>query len=153
MSDPIVYQSASARFALPFLFAGQAQKEFFVNEALARLDLLLHPAVEGERTAPPDTPGEGQCWLITEPAEGDWHGHAGMIAGYVGGDWTFLAPSPGMRLWDRSTGQALCRMEDQWRRADEPAAPVGGAIVDSEARAAIVNLIASLGHAGIFSRD
>jgi len=151
MNDPIVYQSASARFGLPFLFAGQAQKELFVNEALARLDLLLHPAVEGELDAPPAAPNEGQCWLVGDGASGVWSGHDGDIAGYGAGGWLFVAPSAGMRIWDRALAQVVLHHEGDWRRVDPPAQPDGGATIDSEARTAIVNLIASLRLAGIFS--
>ncbi len=135
------------------MLAGQAQKEFYVNEALARLDILLHPAVEGERSSPPDPPVEGQCWLIVEPATGDWHGQADKIAGYAGGGWVFLAPAEGMRLWDKAAEQRLTRVDGQWRRIVPPAVPDGGTTIDSEARAAVINLIASLRDAGIFSRD
>ncbi len=62
MSDPIVFETATAKFELPLLFAGQAQKEFFVNEALSRADLLLHCAIEGETAAPPPAPQAGQVW-------------------------------------------------------------------------------------------
>jgi hypothetical protein len=37
----------SARCGLPFLAPGQAQKEWFHNEALQRIDMLLCPVVEG----------------------------------------------------------------------------------------------------------
>ena len=40
MSDPIRLDGATARFDLPLLFAGQAQKEVFVNQALAVIELL-----------------------------------------------------------------------------------------------------------------
>lgn len=34
---------ATARFAFPLIAPGQAQKELFHNEALARVDALLQP--------------------------------------------------------------------------------------------------------------
>ena len=53
------------RFALPFILPGQAQKELFHNEALVRIDLALHPAVEGApAAAPPADPEEGRCWVV-----------------------------------------------------------------------------------------
>ena len=52
---------ATPRWALPQLFAGQAQKEVFHNEALARIDMLLHGHAESadEDTTPLST-DEGQ---------------------------------------------------------------------------------------------
>ena len=71
MSDPITFASASPRLGLPLLFAGQSQKEFFVNEAHALVDALLHAAVEGEADAPPSAAEEGECWLVGDAPSAD----------------------------------------------------------------------------------
>ena len=56
---------ASARLGLPFLAAGQAQKEVTHNEALALIDAGLSPAAETIGvTAPPSAPALGQCWIV-----------------------------------------------------------------------------------------
>ena len=64
MSLPVDFDTATARHGFPMLVAGQAQKEFFVNEALARIDALLHPAFETVASTPPALPAAGECWLV-----------------------------------------------------------------------------------------
>src|SRR5690348_3365096 len=135
MSDPITFASASPRHGLPLLFSGQSQKEFFVNEAHALVDALLHAAVEGEDDAPPSTPAEGECWLVGESPSGAWAGHAGALASYQAGGWIFAAPRDGLRVLDRASGQEI-RYRDGWQRPATPPEPVGGTTVDAEARAA-----------------
>jgi hypothetical protein len=149
MSDPLLFDSASPRFGLPYLFAGQSQKEVFVNEAHALADALLHCAIEGEATAPPDSPAEGANCLVSSPAAGDWQGQEGKIACRQGGDWLYVEPRDGMRLLDRSSGQEI-RYFASWQVAAVPADPEGGGVVDAEARAAIQALVAALRIAGVF---
>lgn len=147
MTEPVVFESQSPRHALPFLVAGQAQKEFFVNEAFARIDMLLHPAIEGEATEPPPSPEPGECWLIAGPAIGAWVGREASLAGWDGTQWTYCEPTEGMLLFDRSIGARIV-FRDGWQRISRPSAPDGGALVDSEARvalAALVDLLATLG--------
>lgn len=148
MSEPLVFVSHSSRYSLPLLFAGQAQKEFTVNEALCRADSLLHPAVEGEENAPPAEPVEGQCWLIGAAPTGAWAGKAGQLACFQVGSWLYTAPRDGMQILDRATEQRISFM-GTWKRPNAPSAPTGGTTVDAEARTAINDLIAGLVEAGI----
>lgn len=147
MTDLLAFPSTTPRHALPMLFAGQAQKEATVNRACALADILLHPAVEGETATPPETPIDGQCWLVGAPASGMFEGREGCIAGFQAGTWIFAAPTEGMRVFDRSTGQLLPYIGG-WRREAPPSSPAGGSVVDTEARAAIDALISFLRRTG-----
>lgn len=130
--------------------AGQAQKEIFVNEALALADALLHCAIEGELASPPAEPAEGATWLVAPNPTGDWTGQAGKLACRQGGNWLFVAPRDGMRLLNRATGQDM-RFAAGWHAPARPADPAGGTTVDSEARQAILALLAALETTGIFA--
>ena len=148
MSQPLDYPSKTARFALPLLFSGQAQKEFTVNEAISRIAALLHASVEAERAEPPTVPPDGQCWLVAPAATGAWEGRDGSIATYAAGDWLFVEPLPGLRCHDLSTGATLL-FDDGWRRVGAPALPIGGSVRDEEARTSIAELLSALGELGI----
>jgi len=148
MPDPISFAAASPRLGLPYLFAAQTQKEFFVNEALARVDSLLHGAIEGSAETPPAMPAEGECWLVGSTPTDAWLGHAGELACHQSGNWLFVSPRDGLRVLDRESGQ-LVLYRNGWQRPAAPASPSGGATVDAEARAAIDALLALLREAGV----
>ncbi len=152
MTDPISFISTSPRHRLPLLFAGQAHKEFTVNEAHALTDALLHLAIEGEATAPPVAPGEGDCWLVHAPATGAWQGQEGTIACRQAGAWLFVTPCDGMRALNRATVQDW-RYAGGWHMAAPIALPAGGATVDAEARAAIGAILEALKAAAILAPD
>jgi hypothetical protein len=158
----------SARFALPFILPGQAQKEMFHNEALAAVDGLLHPAVEGASAAPPVDPEDGACWIVAAGATGAWNDQDGQIALATGGDWRFLVPVAGMSIWDKSAGFARRWTGSGWSDGKVAAAgltvdgeqvvgprlsalgiPSGGSVVDVEARAAVAALIVTLKSHGL----
>jgi hypothetical protein len=149
MTDPISFTSTTPRFALPLLFSGQSQKEFYVNEAHSLTDALLHPACEGEAAAAPATPVEGEAWLVAGGATGEWSGADGKLALRQSGNWLFASPSEGMRLFDKSTAQVML-YHGGWQRPAAPAAPSGGAVIDAEARTAIAELVTALTAAGVF---
>jgi hypothetical protein len=152
MTDPISFTSTTPRYSIPLLFSGQSQKEFYVNEAHALTDALLHAACEGEAVDPPATPAEGEAWLVGSGATGAWAGEDGKLASYQAGNWLFAAPNDGMHLYDRSTSQTLL-FRGGWQRPPTPTAPSGGTTVDAEARAAIADIVSALQQAGIFASD
>ncbi|MEA3039037.1 MAG: hypothetical protein QOE79_1550 [Sphingomonadales bacterium] len=155
---------ATARFALPFLIPGQAQKELFHNEALAVLDSALQAAVEGPpQVSPPTSPVEGQCWIVAAAASGAWSGKDGCLAAWTSGGWRFVPPPPGMSVWNKADALTLRYDGTAWsagevvgsslrvggvqvvgERLPAIASPSGGTIIDEEARAAVSAVIASL---------
>ena len=161
--------SASARFHLPFILPGQAQKEMFHNEALTLADALLHPAVEGAAVAaPPVSAEEGQAWLVAGGAGGAWAGRQDSLAVWSGGGWRFAAPVPGMTVWDKAAGYWRHWTGSAWSAGELPAAqilvggvqvvgarqpavpsPSGGTIIDAEARSAVAAVIVALKSHGL----
>lgn len=148
MTTALVFTGRSPRTGLPFLFTAQAQKEASVNEALARIDALLAPGVEGEAASPPPEPTDGECWIIAPNPQETWAGHAGELAIHTAGAWHFVTPIEGMEVFDTSSG-AVRRWLGAWHTLSLPMAPSGGATIDAEARAAISALISALRDAGL----
>jgi len=153
----------TARFALPLLVPGQAQREMYHNEALALLDLLTQTAVEAAGIeTPPANPEPGQCWIVGASPSGDWLGRADAVAGWTEGGWRFVAPREGMRLWNVAAREFALFRDGSWRggevhgrlfvggqqvvgpRAAAVTEPVGGTVVDGAARAAISAVLAAL---------
>lgn len=159
----------TARFALPLLVAGQAQKEIFHNEALAAIDGALHPCPEGAPlAAPPSTPAAGQCWIVAAEAEGDWAGKTDCLAVWTSGGWRFIAPVAGMLAWNKSASVWMRWTGASWSAGTLPAtalviggqqvvgprlpevpSPSGGTVIDVEARAAVDGVIATLKSHGL----
>lgn len=140
-------ETATARHALPNLFVGQSQKEITHNEALARIDALLHPVIEAELATPP-TPSvaadDGKCWLIASSATGLWSGKERQIARWSAGSWRFLRPVEGTALCDKNSGKRRFYIDGLWTAPAAIADPAGGAVIDVEARAALVAILQHL---------
>jgi len=147
----------SSRYRLPFLVSGQGQKDVTHNEAILIIDALLHPLILSRTlTEPVADPSTGDCWLIPEGASGVWLGKAGQLAVWTVGGWRFLQPAEGYSAWVKSERRRIRRLEEGWR--DEPAfeaaqvpilAPVGGPVVDSEARATLSEILVQLSDVGL----
>lgn len=162
---------ATARFALPFLASGQAQREVFHNEALARIDALLLPVTESVLLdTPPASPAPGQCWVVGPAPTGDWAGQALALAAWTEDGWRLVAPRAGMHVW--SLADAVTAMFDgaAWALGalharqllvggvpvvgtQQPAIvdPIGGAAPDAPARAAISAILVALRTHGLIA--
>lgn len=150
MSDPITLASSTPALGLPLLFAGQAQKEFFVNEALCLLDALHARAVTASQSAPPVSAADGACYRVTATATGAWSGQEDCLAVLVGGAWHFVAPAEGMVVFDRAAA-GLVIFRSQWQPAAVVAAPADGTVIDVQARSALTALIAALQTMGVLA--
>lgn len=152
MPDPVTFSNTTSAIGLPLLVPGQAQKEFFVNQAMCLIDALFMRIVKASQPAPPASPDDGECFRITAPATGVWSGRTDRLAVRIGGDWHYIEPSEGMQLFDQTTGQALV-FRSQWLSAITPALPEGGLVIDVEAREAISGLLQVMQTAGILRAD
>ncbi|MFL6725358.1 MAG: DUF2793 domain-containing protein [Sphingomicrobium sp.] len=161
--------SATPRLALPFLSAGQAQKEFFHNEALQTLDVLVAGAVEeGPRGTPPSSPVVGVSYLLDESPTGIWVGKPQTVAAYTSGGWRFVSPVEGMSVYVKSTGMWANYRLGTWElgtvrgsslvlggqqvvgsRAAAIAPASGGTTMDTQARAAIDEILSALRQHGL----
>ena len=150
MSDPIAFPATTPALGLPLLIAGQAQKEFFVNEAFCLLDALNARAVAASQPSPPAVAAEGSCYRVTAPATGAWTGRENTLAVQIGGAWRFIAPAEGMVIFDRATDR-LTIFRTQWHPAALVPLPAGGTVIDSEARTAITALITALQTVGVLA--
>ena len=121
-----------------------------LNEALSLLDALYPRVVKASQPAPPASPAESDCFRVTAGASGALAGRADSIAVLIAGDWHFIAPVQGMALFDAASDHLLV-FRSGWKQATGPAAPVGGSVIDIEARAALAGVMAALRNLGILA--
>lgn len=161
----------TARYALPLLSAGQAQKEEFHNEALQRLDACVAPCVAGAGTAtPPGSPVVGDCFIVGAGATGVWAGKSGSLALYGDGGWRFIAAREGLRVWVAGSGVDALYRGGAWEygtvrgsqlsvggtkvvgaQQAAIADPTGGSVVDVQGRSAVAAMLAALRAHGLIA--
>jgi len=161
----------SARYALPLLQSGQAQKEVTHNTALAAIDALLHLAVASRMlNTPPASPSDPGSWIVAAGATGAWSGRVGQIAVFDGGGWSFVGPRDGCLAYVIDEGIFAVRRAGAWHGDAWPVralsvdgrtmlavpppalvAPSGGSVIDTEARAAVAALTAALRAMGLIA--
>lgn len=161
--------SGTPRLALPFLSAGQAQKEFTHNEALQALDMIVAGAVEeGPRAVPPASPMVGVCYIVDTSPTGAWAGKAQSVAGFTNGGWRFVVPVEGASLYVKASGTWANYRLGAWEigtlrgskvvlggqqvvgsRAAAIASATGGTTIDIQARTAVDQILSALRQHGL----
>lgn len=71
----------SSNLNLPYIMPSQAQKHVTHNEALVLLDAIVQLAVKArDLTAPPESPADGERYLVPSSATGAWASWENAIA-------------------------------------------------------------------------
>lgn len=142
------------RFELPNIMVGQAHKEITHNEALVRIDALLHMSVVATATNPPilNVSDAGKSWIVGAGATGRWMGQDLAVATWSGADWDFFRPAEGMAVWDQGNSVELRYVDGIWQSPSAVPSPQGGAVIDTEARSAITQLLMQLRLSGIIGQ-
>ena len=135
------------------------------------IDALAGACVEQRALGvPPGSPTPGRCYIVASGASGAWAGKTDQIAVATEGGWRFIAPREGLRAVVASEGIDAVYRGSSWIYGDlrglfvtvggnqvvggRGAAipdPAGGTTVDSQARATLASLLATLRAHGLIA--
>lgn len=142
------------RLSLPLLAAGQAQKHVTHNDALMRLDGLIHLTVDSRtQTAPPASPTDLSAYIVPAAGTGAFAGRTDQVALFEDGGWTFLVPRAGWQAWVIDEAEHNLWTGTEWRR-DSPLSSLGAerwgvnATADTANRLAVSSDACLFNHAG-----
>ena len=109
--------SDTSRLGLPRIDAAQSQKHVTHNEALDRLDVLLHLSVGARNlVTPPANPSEGWQGLVGTAPTGAFAGHALQVASWNDSEWEFYMPRKGWRAYVESDAALFVFDGTDWVR-------------------------------------
>jgi hypothetical protein len=123
------------------------------NEALQRLDAVVQLTILAGRQGPPETPVEGDCYLVAADPEGAWLDRQGLICVWQDGAWAYLSPNPGWRAFFLDTRQLRAFDGTNWNvislDADGALPMIGiNATADAINRLAVASAASLFTHAG-----
>ncbi|WID98771.1 DUF2793 domain-containing protein [Bosea vestrisii] len=143
--------SDTPRLGLPLLAAGQAQKHVTHNDALMRLDALVHLVVASRtQTVPPSAPEETSAYIVPADGTGVFAGHQDDLAIFEDGAWSFLPPRAGWQAWVSDEAEHHVWTGTQWRRS-QPESSLGAALWGVNATADTTNRFAVAADASLFN--
>lgn len=143
--------TVTPRLLLPLLAAGQAQKHVTHNDALMRLDALVHLVVDSRtQAAPPASPGELSAYIVPAGGTGAFAGRTDQVALFEDGGWSFLTPRTGWQAWIADEAEHNLWTGAEWRRAS-PLSGLGAEKWGVNATADETNRLAVSAEASLFN--
>ncbi len=104
---------------LPYVMPAQAQPNVTHNEAIRRLDAVVQVGVTSSGTdTPPGSPVDGERHVVGSSPTGAWASHAGELAAWQDGTWTFHEPKAGWLAWAADETMPLVFTGSDWERLD-----------------------------------
>ena len=108
-------------FKIPLLFQNQAHKDIVFNEALSKIDSLIHLSViDIFINSEPENIKDGDSYIISNNPNDIFSNHSCKIAYYNIG-WKFITPTEGMRVWVQSKKSLYIYIENNWIKFDNTA--------------------------------
>ena len=105
----------TTKISLPYLQAAQAQKHVTLNESLSILDVVVQPTVLSVLSAPPESPNEGDSYIVGASATGVWASRETYITFYLNGSWEFILPNEGWSFYVGSNATVYRFDGTQWQ--------------------------------------
>ncbi|MBC6408268.1 MAG: DUF2793 domain-containing protein [Rhodobacteraceae bacterium] len=107
----------SPNLELPYIQPSQAQKHVTHNEAIRRLDALVHLAVlSATRANPLPAPQNGHRFILPAAPKGVWANRAQHLAVFEENTWVFIMPKAGWVAWVADTGKSIVFDGTSWTR-------------------------------------
>lgn len=150
-----------------------SKKPYVYFYATFMLDFLVQPTCPvGPSDVPPLTPVEGATYLCGSEPTGAWAGHNNAIASWTTSGWRFAAAAEGRRVTELPAGIDWQFLGGTWvrgvahvgevrvegeavlrSRQAAIANPLGGSVVDQEARQAIRAILAAMRSHGLIKAE
>lgn len=111
----------SNNLSLPYIAPSQAQKHVTHNEAIRMLDTIVMLSVKSQTlVTPPNSPNEGDRFIIADAPQGIWAGHANDIVTWVDNNWDFSPPKEGWLCWDEDDKKLVIFSNNVWGNIESP---------------------------------
>lgn len=147
--------ASTPNLVLPYIDQNQSQKHVTHNAAIRALDAIVQLAVlDNSSTAPPAAPADGDRHIVAAAPTGAWAGHAGHIAAWQDGAWSFYAPKSGWLAFVASRSAAYLWTGAAWVPLVAAIGALAGlAGIGILATADATNRLAVKSDAALFSHD